>query len=234
MQTMLKSVDLAASVPDDASDPPRPLGPRALQKEQTRSRILQAALEAFAERGYDGAGIRDIAARVGVNHALIKYHFVDKETLWKAAVAFLFDRLEREVVFNPPSEAGLSELDRLKNWIRRYVRYCARHPEHARIMVQVSMTDGPRLAWAAGFIKREHDDGLATMHKHIRMGIWPDMPAHSLIYIVVAACQTIFALAPEVRHVHGIDVMTDEAIDAHAETVIKLFFDHRAADRHDG
>ena len=41
----------------------------------------------------------------------------------------------------------------------------------------------------------------------------------------------VFALAAEVRHVHGVDMMADDAIDAHAEAIITLFFEHKAADR---
>ena len=228
---MLTNVEAAGGARDRVPVIPRDGGLREQRKEQTRSRILQAALETFAERGYEGAAIRDIAARAGVNHALIKYHFVDKETLWKTAVAFLFDRLEREVRFYPPPDRQTTELDRLKDWIRRYVRYCARHPEHARIMMQVSMSDGPRLAWAARFIRGEHEDAVAWIAKHVRRGIWPDVASHSLIYILVAACQMVFALAAEVRHVHGVDMMADDAIDAHAEAIITLFFEHKAADR---
>ena len=228
---MLTNVEAAGGARDRVPVVPRDGGLREQRRQQTRSRILQAALETFAERGYEGAAIRDIAARAGVNHALIKYHFVDKETLWKTAVAFLFDRLERDVRFYSSTDRDISDLDRLKDWIRRYVRYCARHPEHARIMMQVSMSDGPRLAWAARFIRGEHEDAVAWIAKYARRGIWPDVAPHSLIYILVAACQMVFALAAEVRHVHGVDMMTDEAIDAHAEAIITLFFEHKAADR---
>ena len=111
-------------------------GVRAKQKAETRARILQAALNAFAERGFEGASVRDIAAAANVNHGLIKYHFTDKDRLWKAAVGFLFERLDAEVT-PTPEEENLPRRERLHAWVRRYVRYCARHPEHARIMVQV-------------------------------------------------------------------------------------------------
>ena len=228
---MLTNVEAAGGARDRVPVIPRDGGLREQRRQQTRSRILQAALETFAERGYEGAAIRDIAARAGVNHALIKYHFVDKETLWKTAVAFLFDRLDRDVRFYSSTDRDTSDLDRLKDWIRRYVRYCARHPEHARIMMQVSMSDGPRLAWAARFIRSEHEDAAAWIAKYARRGIWPDVAPHSLIYILVTACQMVFALAAEVRHVHGVDMMADDAIDAHAEAIITLFFEHKAADR---
>ena len=65
---------------------------RTLQKEATRAAILQSALQIFSERGFDGGSTRDIAEHAGVHHALIKYYFDNKDTLWRAAVTFLFDR----------------------------------------------------------------------------------------------------------------------------------------------
>src|SRR5262245_48837495 len=58
-----------------------------------REGILAAALEIFAERGFDGSTTRDIAARAGMNLGLIQYHFGGKERLWRAAVERVFGSL---------------------------------------------------------------------------------------------------------------------------------------------
>lgn len=51
-----------------------------------RELILAAAREQFAERGYDNATIRGIAARAGVDAALVHHYFGSKERLFTAAV----------------------------------------------------------------------------------------------------------------------------------------------------
>ncbi|MHA6758416.1 TetR family transcriptional regulator [Streptacidiphilus sp. PAMC 29251] len=48
---------------------------------QTRQRILDAAAEVFAEHGYSGASMRDIAERLGITKAALYYHFASKEDL---------------------------------------------------------------------------------------------------------------------------------------------------------
>jgi AcrR family transcriptional regulator len=59
----------------------------------TRDAILDAATRLFAERGYDRASIRTIAAAAGVDPALIRHFFGDKDTLFTAVVA------DRTIVF---------------------------------------------------------------------------------------------------------------------------------------
>jgi AcrR family transcriptional regulator len=62
----------------------------------TRDAIVDAANQLFAERGYEGASMRAIAAAAGVDPALIRHFFADKDTLFATVVAdrtSIFDRL---------------------------------------------------------------------------------------------------------------------------------------------
>ena len=60
-----------------------------------RARIRDAALRLFAERGIDGASIRDIARAAGVSGGLVRHHFGSKEGLRDACDAYALDRLMR-------------------------------------------------------------------------------------------------------------------------------------------
>ena len=57
-----------------------------------RTRLLQAATDAFAEQGFEGASLRAIADSAGVSFQLITYYFGSKEALWIATVEYLFER----------------------------------------------------------------------------------------------------------------------------------------------
>jgi len=68
----------------------------------TRERLLQAALEVFAEHGYEAATIREICRRADANVAAVHYHFGDKRKLYEAIYGRLFETLrERRTAFLP-------------------------------------------------------------------------------------------------------------------------------------
>jgi len=58
----------------------------SVEVDDTKSRLLTAAGELFAERGFEGATARQICERAGVNLAAINYHFKSKEQLYIEAV----------------------------------------------------------------------------------------------------------------------------------------------------
>lgn len=56
------------------------------EEERTRERVLEAAGELFAARGFDGVNVREITAKAGASPAAVNYHFRSKEELYIEAV----------------------------------------------------------------------------------------------------------------------------------------------------
>ncbi|MGY6242473.1 CerR family C-terminal domain-containing protein [Burkholderia ambifaria] len=54
--------------------------------DETRRRIIDAAIELFGEHGFAGASTRDIAAKAGVNAPALQYYFENKEGVYRACV----------------------------------------------------------------------------------------------------------------------------------------------------
>lgn len=59
-------------------------------KSKTKIRILDAALVMFAENGYNGTNLRDLAAELGLSKSALYKHYANKEAIWNA----LLDRME--------------------------------------------------------------------------------------------------------------------------------------------
>lgn len=192
--------------------------------EETRAAILAAALKLFAERGFEGAALRDIAAAAGVEHSLVRYHFTDKSTLWRSALRSLIDQMNAGRRADWRGTYGQPLLERFKQALRDYVGYCARHPEHARIMVHETMSDTDRTAWIAEqIIGPQHRAARRNIEALMAAGHLPRMEPRRLIYMIAAAAQAPFTLAGELRLAYGVDPMTPPEVEAHADAVVAAF-----------
>lgn len=73
---------------EESSEPgPKRSTGRRVGPTETRAAILDAARELFAAHGYEGASIRAIASKAGVDSALIRHFFGNKQSLFAATVA---------------------------------------------------------------------------------------------------------------------------------------------------
>ena len=70
--------------------------------EETKLRIVIAAIEIFADQGYEGASTRQLAARAGVNLASLTYYFDGKPSLYKAALEHVIEKINQ--VLRPNAE----------------------------------------------------------------------------------------------------------------------------------
>lgn len=76
--------------------------------EETRARLIEAAVAVFGERGYDGASTRDIATAAGLNSPALQYYFDGKEGVYLACVEHLITLLWRKM--GDPVEAAETAL----------------------------------------------------------------------------------------------------------------------------
>ena len=79
----------------------------------TRARIQQVALELFAEQGYEGTSLREIAERLGVTKAALYYHFKSKEDIVRSFTEDHFARVDALIAWakeQPPSPGTRHEI----------------------------------------------------------------------------------------------------------------------------
>jgi TetR/AcrR family transcriptional regulator len=90
---MLKKVPLAADVKPARSEAARP-APRQ-SSSRTRAAIMGAAVTEFANKGYDGARVDEIAMHAGVNKNLIYHHYQSKDGLFAAVLEFTYEDIRK-------------------------------------------------------------------------------------------------------------------------------------------
>jgi AcrR family transcriptional regulator len=191
----------------------------------TRERILAAALEAFSDRGFDGATTREIATRADVNLGLIQYHFGGKLRLWRAAVDRAFEELRAglERILQDPIIAD--EAERTRFLIRAHVRFVARNTEFIRIMHDEGKRTGPRMRWLVDRHVKPLYEGLrAILERAQESGLLPaDIDPLHFHYVLIGSVGLFFHQAAECKRLTGHDPTEPAMIEAHARAVEYLF-----------
>lgn len=198
----------------------KPLQARA---EETRRNILCESRRLFAEKGFDGANTREIAARAGVAHAAIRYHFGTKEQLWQAMVVEMYEGLTSSIRGALEHQDPKDAIEKFETFIHAYVRYCAENPEHARITIAESLLGGDRLTWIVDTFIRGNHEFVAESFANLRaLDMLPDLPDLSLIYGLISMCQMPFVLTRQAELIYGTDIWAEQ-VESHAEAVLALF-----------
>jgi AcrR family transcriptional regulator len=195
-----------------------------------RARVLRAALEVFADVGFDAAGTTEIARRAGVTQPLVHYHFATKELLWREAVAELFGRL---AALTDDASADLVDLAppaRLKVMLRRYVRFSAAHPEVARFFLREGVRPSPRLDWLVEHHARPLTDALGALLGIGQSGGWlKRMPLDALSCLVIVAASHPFTAPALVLAEHGLDLRDPAVVERYADVIVETLFHGIAA-----
>jgi AcrR family transcriptional regulator len=194
---------------------------RPEQREATRERIVKAALEVFAQRGFRGASTRDIAQRAHTNQGLITYHFRSKDELWRAAVDHIVGLLAKHTTEQLGSLASQNPRERAREAIRIYVRFAAAHPELFRLMVDEGKNSERRMKWLVDTHLKPHYEQFMGL-RGTRIRAFDEALLPHAWYVMAGAGSLIFAVAPECRRLTGLDPETEQAVEAHAEFVARL------------
>jgi AcrR family transcriptional regulator len=110
------------------------LGPRERrerEREEVRTRILDAARELFANEGFEAVTMRRIADRIEYSPTAIYFHFRDKEALLKELCDNDFAALAHQ--FADIARVG-DPIERLRLTGYAYARFGIEHPNHYRLM----------------------------------------------------------------------------------------------------
>lgn len=91
-------------------------------QEQSRDRLLLAAAEIFAEKGFQRATVREICSRAEANVAAVNYYFRNKEGLYAQALAFAFHEAEQRYPLAEASNPNLPAEQRLRHFIHIFLR----------------------------------------------------------------------------------------------------------------
>ena len=191
----------------------------------TRATILNAAIAEFAERGFEGASIRRIADRTGLQHPLITYHYRSKDILWRAAAEHAFTRIREEWDLRVPEQAPVSTLERLREEYRAVFQYTAAFPEFHRFMRQEALSRNPRLRWVAQTVLRPLIDRLLPQISAAQNeNLLPKVEPILFHYMMVSLTATLSGFGPEMEVVSDLSPGDSRVAEAYWRLVEEIVF----------
>jgi AcrR family transcriptional regulator len=143
--------------------------PMSRPAEYTRSSIIKAAVHLFAEKGFQGASVRDIVVKARVNQAAINYHFKGKDGLYLEVLKTALEKLTEHAGSEPEKLKSLSREEALRSFVyqqlrpllfrdemSRYIRLFAWESSHpSKIFLKFMATNtGSYLTTAVDIVRR--------------------------------------------------------------------------------
>lgn len=195
----------------------KPVQKRRTQErtEVTKGRLIEAAIQEFSDKGYNGVTARDIEVAANVQRGLLKYHFGDKAELWKAAISNIFGELTEFRRSRIEMAQDLQPEERLAFRIRSFVRFTAKHPELNRLMIQEGKSDSWRMEFMIeNFIAESARELRALVDTEYNLS---DQDFFHWYYSFIGAGALAFNVAPEAARLFGIDMTDEDIITRHAQ-----------------
>lgn len=185
----------------------------------TAERVLDAAEDLFAEKGYAATSLGDVADRVGIRSPSLYNHFKNKEALYQAVIERLLER------FNAPLAELLEQpvtRERILEWLRQMVTLHHRHPNLARLLQHAALSGGPHTKELIERMFRPMFDRPLDPEEQelFKLGDealqpWAVMALNNII-------MSYITMAPMYQDMLGVDPFAPEAVEKQVELILKL------------
>jgi AcrR family transcriptional regulator len=195
----------------------RGLPPEAVP-EGTKGRILEAALQLFAERGFHGSSIRDIGAAVGLRAANLYLYFPSKEHLLAELVRLGHEVHHRYLRRALIMGAGSGPVEQVKSVVRAHVRAHAQYPALVSVANHEARALPPELLEPALVFRH---DSIAIVTEVVQRGVDEGLFAVTSTWLATAAISAMgMRVASWYRPDAGFSI--DDIAENYAEFAIRL------------
>lgn len=161
----------------------------------TRELILTEARKCFAENGYEGTSLNDIAAGVGIRRPSLLHHFASKEVLYSEVFEqLLSDWIERLASAIAAPEIGQRKMELV---IEAGFDLFADNPDYVRLMRREAIDSGAHLGVdLAAVLRPMFDQAVAFFRREMAAGVFRQQDPEHLLITGYGALLSYFSDAP--------------------------------------
>ena len=187
---------------------------------ELRDRLLQVAARLFAEKGFNGVGVREIAGGAGVNISMISYHFGGKEGLYAEVLTEQFKPLQKAMEIRTMAK---DPLEKFELYVRATVARYRKNPYLLRFYTS-ELTNPtpcfetivkPAIQGVVKILQETFTDGLS--HHQFRDGLDPTDTALALAGMI----NFYFLLEPATGELVNHSSERDEELIRHIMDIFK-------------
>ncbi len=183
-----------------------------------KQEILDVATRLFAERGYEGTSMNDVAERVGMRKASLFYHFATKDALYEAVLDRLVESLQTALEEIYQSSGSYAE--RLDAVTDTMVGVLGSHPYAARLLLREAMDWGPVIR--GKLLERivvVLEAGAAWVRAGQEAGAFTDGDAKHIVISALGMHFLPFAIGQLVERYTGTDAFDARFVDARRQAL---------------
>ena len=191
------------------------------RKEDRPAEITEAALAAFAEKGYAATRVDEVARRAGVSKGLLYLYFKTKEDLFKAVIrSFLSPRID--ALIKNIEETELSAEEFLRGPFLAFAKSLPGSP--AKILVRLMIAEGPKypdlVDWYWDNVVSKALIALRTLiERGVDNGEFRESAVSEFPQLLVTPI--FFSMIFTIVFKQQMNLDTDRFIEAHVEIVLR-------------
>ncbi len=202
---------------------------RASEPEDARARLIDAAIKLFAEKGYEGTSVRDLATAAGVNVAAVSYHFGSKDALYTEALRACLapcgemrERMQKHLDAALKNRSRKAAEEALRGCIRDFLEVLVSPAaRHSHLVMREQSEGKPRFEP----VIREFFQPVGSILREVILMLAPKLPPLSVFMVIsgiIGQCLHIYKARVSYRVLAGVDSHSPEYIEMASKHIAHL------------